>query len=51
MNDNERATIVQVVLDELKDRGGFLSWWNRIDTTTREDLIATLKMKVGNCLK
>jgi len=52
MNDSERATlIIKVVVDELKNRAGFSSWWNRIDTTTREDLIATLNMKAGNCLK
>lgn len=47
VTDGERATlIVKVVLNELKDRGGFDSWWNTIDTTTKQDLVSTLQLKV-----
>lgn len=34
-------------LSQLSDRAGFDSWWNTIDTNTRNDLEDTLKLKVN----
>lgn len=36
-----------ILVFRLGDRAGFDSWWNTIDTNTRNDLEDTLKLKVN----
>lgn len=43
--------VVQAVLAELEDRGGFDHWWGAIDHEAREEIVETLVLRVDTVMR